>query len=350
MWQDIRALRAAPTGLAAADSRRRKTFAAALRQAEELAEAAAVVSYAVRPLPLFYALSQAGRAIAAVHKVGRWELQGHGLSCKRGATESLLTSTVTPDSIVGAAFHGVSEAVHSPELVGTAELGALWAANPDLRGIPIPPGAGVWPGVLACPLGSRRSLPATAGLADPVTASTTTGGQVTIGLNVPGETTEDIIAALAAYPSLAGAVPFTQESNGQRLALPGERVMRTTGPGKEMLVMLAKPCPPQMSLADYYAAQDSMLSVVEVGEVAQSNPYGIWSGYALPIVASGVSPSPLMLWWALLLGLSSLARYHPAIWTRAVDVDISTLAVPLQQVLDVAAQKVPQRVLAALRG
>jgi hypothetical protein len=33
-----------------------------------------------------------------------------------------------------------------------------------------------------------------------------------------------------------------------------------------------------------------------------------------------------------------------------VDVDVSTLAVPLQQVLDVAAGKVPQRVLAALRG
>jgi hypothetical protein len=57
-----------------------------------------------------------------------------------------------------------------------------------------------------------------------------------------------------------------------------------------------------------------------------------------------------MLCWALLLGLSSLARYHPVAWTRAVDLDVSTLAVPLQQILDVAAVKIPQRVLTALRG
>jgi hypothetical protein len=66
-WQPIRALRAAPTGSAAADHDRRATFVASLRQAEELAEAARVAGYAARPLPLFYCLSQAGRAIAAAH-------------------------------------------------------------------------------------------------------------------------------------------------------------------------------------------------------------------------------------------------------------------------------------------
>jgi hypothetical protein len=64
-WQAIRALRAAPTGAAATNEDRRETFVASLRQAEELADAAIVAGYAARPVPLFYSLSQAGRAIAA---------------------------------------------------------------------------------------------------------------------------------------------------------------------------------------------------------------------------------------------------------------------------------------------
>jgi hypothetical protein len=54
-------------------------FGAALQQFEELMDAAASVGYAARPLPLFYAISQAGRAIAAVHADDPWELSGHGL-------------------------------------------------------------------------------------------------------------------------------------------------------------------------------------------------------------------------------------------------------------------------------
>src|SRR6266516_5009172 len=89
-WQAIRALRAAPTGAAAVDAGRRRTFVASLRQAEELAAAARVVGYAARPLPLFYALSQAGRAIAAAHLSGAWELRGHGLTVRPDMARPLL--------------------------------------------------------------------------------------------------------------------------------------------------------------------------------------------------------------------------------------------------------------------
>lgn len=60
-WRETQALRAEPTGLAARDGNRKRT----LRQAEEFAQAADVVTYAVKPIQLFYALSQAGRALAA---------------------------------------------------------------------------------------------------------------------------------------------------------------------------------------------------------------------------------------------------------------------------------------------
>ncbi len=57
-----------------------------------------------------------------------------------------------------------------------------------------------------------------------------------------------------------------------------------------------------------------------------------------------------MTWWALLYGLSMLARYHPAEWTAALRLDDSPEAVPLQAVLDEALGAVPQFVLWALTG
>jgi hypothetical protein len=57
----------------------------------------------------------------------------------------------------------------------------------------------------------------------------------------------------------------------------------------------------------------------------------------------------LLLWWALLLGLSSLARYEPAAWAAAIDLDSSELAVSLERVLDVASERLPMRILRSLQ-
>jgi hypothetical protein len=45
--------------------------------------AATSVGYAARPLPLYYAISQASRAIAAAHADQPWKLKGHGLNTNR---------------------------------------------------------------------------------------------------------------------------------------------------------------------------------------------------------------------------------------------------------------------------
>ncbi|MBF6605700.1 MAG: hypothetical protein IVW53_08995 [Chloroflexi bacterium] len=61
----LRASLFAPPAAATADAQRAATYRAALQQFEELLHAAEATGYAARPLPLFYALSQAGRAIVA---------------------------------------------------------------------------------------------------------------------------------------------------------------------------------------------------------------------------------------------------------------------------------------------
>jgi YaaC-like Protein len=55
-------------------------ISASLEQFEELLDAARSVGPATRPLPLYYALSQAGRAIAAARRVHPWRLRFHGLT------------------------------------------------------------------------------------------------------------------------------------------------------------------------------------------------------------------------------------------------------------------------------
>src|SRR5215204_3931755 len=100
------ALRAEPTGLAARDADRKKSFRAALRQAEELAQAADVVSYAVKPIQLFYALSQAGRALAAARSPHPWVSRSHGLEC-RSAGMNVLAATVAPVDGAQTAFQAI---------------------------------------------------------------------------------------------------------------------------------------------------------------------------------------------------------------------------------------------------
>ncbi len=57
-----------------------------------------------------------------------------------------------------------------------------------------------------------------------------------------------------------------------------------------------------------------------------------------------------MTWWALLFGLSSLARYHPAPWITLLRRDGNKDAVPLETAMDEALEAVPHLALEALLG
>lgn len=72
--------------------------------------------------------------------------------------------------------------------------------------------------------------------------------------------------------------------------------------------------------------------------------------YFFPALGStGKSIHPLMAWWVVMHALSMLARYQPAEWARrCTDVDTSTCAVAVEQLLDTALQAVPDLVLQAI--
>jgi hypothetical protein len=71
--------------------------------------------------------------------------------------------------------------------------------------------------------------------------------------------------------------------------------------------------------------------------------------WLMPALGGEQTPlAPLLTWWILLLGLSSLARYEPASWVKALDVDASQVAVPLEAALEAAQHEIPKLVLDAL--
>ncbi|MEV6488326.1 hypothetical protein AB0M20_06790 [Actinoplanes sp. NPDC051633] len=339
-WRTIGTLRSAPPGLAR-EGLRRQIFGAALQQAEELARAAEAVGYASKPLPLFYMLSQAGRAIVAAHHPNKAEIRGHGLSFHLDQEEKILTGGLkTPKPPAEGAFQDVACATGSPGLSKRVELGALWRANPDLVDADVPrqhSDEEWWP-PLSSNLGQRRLPP------EP-DEPTTTGGSVGAWLTMPGQTGAEVNAAIERYPSLAGCRALNPGETSAAYVRASETVLRDASTGR---VIVSRAAPASLLPRDLWKLEDDLFSCVTVDASAPKWPHPTYVGWVLPSVAESVSPLPLMLWWGLLYGLSSLARYYPAAWSAAIDRDSSTLAEPLREVLDRGADCVPRRIAEAL--
>ncbi|MEV4053466.1 hypothetical protein AB0J55_19925 [Amycolatopsis sp. NPDC049688] len=242
-------------------------------------------------------------------------------------------------------YHGTAAAIRSSSLVASAQLGELWAANPDLLDVRIPGSSAAWRRPIKLELGD---LQPPAGAAVGYEASVVhTNGTVTMPIDVPGTTAREITAALAGYPSLRDAFAVKQGSQGPEEAAPGEEVVRNENrPDRAAIIGLR--CPPVTTLNEIWNKTREFASVVEIAPGYRHSKIPEFVGYALPEIAGAACPHPLMLWWSILLGLSSLTRYEPAAWSAAIDLDASELAVPLEQVLDIAEERLPNRILHVL--
>ena len=120
----------------------------------------------------------------------------------------------------------------------------------------------------------------------------------------------DLDRAIACYPTLTGAWAVLNEFEVIRPAGADELVGRV-GIDSRGAVTVARECPVQMTTPEYWQLQDELYSSVEIAEAFPRWPDPHPVGIVQPAIGGGPSPSPLMLWWALLLGLSSLVRYYP---------------------------------------
>ncbi len=325
-------MRAQPTGKAygAADPdgiTRRDVFAAALAQAEELADAAETAGYASRPLPLFYMLSQAGRAIAAAYAEEDWQYRLHGITPDRENVKHLSDRTVK--AFDEGAFPVVCAATNSATLHGKLAFSALWASLPELSSYPRLAGQAprcielmaLHDGhLMLTPAGTRTSR------------RTWTGPHQSpelfeAGILIDGVTSEQVAGDRArqlldsSYPSAAG---FTLS--------PG---WFASGIGQVVAIR--------------WLDESGVRSVPRAISLVADSYDGAF--YLRPgIDATHPMPSGLMTWWAILFLLSTLARYEPAGWTTFLDNDHSLIATELQGALDLALDRVPLLLVDVLRG
>lgn len=312
-WRDIRALRADPPGFARQDKRRRKVFSAALQQAEELHGASAQSGFSSRPLTLFYALSQGGRAIAAARAKGSsWQSSGHGLEAKFDS-EDVLKARVAPNG--QGAFQVVSEATLSPAIGSALSLGALLATLPEIsQYVALEP----HPRSLELELEYESALGEHAVLVPPY-------------------------GSLAIYCGPEASLPGDQHLEAMAKLL--EPYGRTRGWAivPSVRYSAGRPC---IALTWQLEDAEGRRGYRAIDQVATRAGDSFYLRPTLGVQDGEIST--LMTWWAALLVLSSLARYEPAAWRAALDVDGSSVAVLLEHVLDVAQERLPELLLAAL--
>jgi YaaC-like Protein len=303
-WRTMRAMRANPPGLAGrANSRRREVFQAGLAQAEELWEAARVTGPASRPLPLFYCLSQAGRALCAawLDAPSAWQPRRHGLTAQGPPAGDPLGLVVSAQEDELGAFGMVAAATESPSFDGGVSLAELWASLPHYPGGPVT-GAATRYRVL-------RVAPGLGGYLDflqPRHARLDTA-----------RTDAEAAATLADFPTV------------RRIAVADWETSSFAGIGGG----------PILTFPDEHGEPRPLSSIGDVSAEDRS------LYFVRPRIGNGeqqAPPSQFMTQWALLFGMSVLARYHPETWVKALNVDRSTIATSLEHGMEVSLRRVPE--------
>lgn len=303
----LRATRANPPGRAADDPTRRSLYGAALQQFDDLLDAAAASGHAGRPLPLFYALSQAGRAVVAAHGA-TGIVTSHGLSEERlvGGPDPLLRQ-VKRSRASNDALSNVCAATGAPDPYGstikTIELGAAWASLPAenryLRGWDPR-----WRPSLEAFIHSRTRL------------------ELHVTSNAP-EQAVDVTST--SYPQLPDGFRHGPPEHNQLIGVPDvAHAGEVTWPDDD---------------------SPSAVTLTRRGE----SPYDRW---LLPAAPGSDQPfTPLTAWWVLLFGLSIFARYDPGLWVTVLNLDDpGGHALPLRLLLDQALETIPELISDALVG
>ena len=315
------------------DPARLRVFQAALTQAEELWEAAAAVGAASRPLPLFYCLSQAGRAICAAWTVSPdWQPDTHGITSRGAGGASVADLEVTVTKAKHGMFPMVAEATDSPTFKGPVSVAHLWASLPDLPSADELTGEAPKPLYLEqaqSPPGEEDPFfgflsPKYATLAWPRPKRL----EEALGNPLTGEASgESLSEALSDYPSALG--------------IEAHEVYRT---------WIGKPT--KENIYSFPDDKGEKRSLWQVGERMPTNTSSALRSERFvvrPRIGSGDElPSQLMTLWALLYALSQLARYHPDLWIAALNPDTSKIAVDLEHGLDAALTLVPDLLVPAI--
>lgn len=331
-WSYLRALRAAPPGLAAKNDRRR-VFVASLEQAEQLFRAAESVGIATKPLLAFYGLSQAGRAIAAALAPDDWRLTGHGIGAGNspGRVRRLADFTVDPIGRRGA-FSRMCEILESSALGTSTRVGDLWPLLHETNRHPLPGCA------------EERSLSVTFDRTTRPTGIPSVRVQELPGRFADvGQENRQLMSGLGAdYVAQADALDrflarYPTLSQRERFTIAGQPVgLQPSGNGTCSVVFKW----PELTNG---GLEDKAPLGTSVGILCRGSlrVYPSLDG-------SNRAVHPLVIWWALMFRLSILARYEPEAWDHITDINESEDAVPTEHLLRSAMSSVPELIFNVL--
>ena len=345
LWHLLRMSRSRPPGLGENDDRRGDLYRASLQQFEELLNAAASIGPAASPLPLYYALNQAGRAILAVRETDDTKVfarnEHHGLTLARESVgDDLLGAAVQPVRADAGHYQKVATVTGSPFLTlkDGVELGALIAALPEAGDEGFDDDT--WPtAVRVHPLMRLSPQPNLFGKWD--------GDSMTSRLLFSQSTMQiglvtDRIASVETLASFAAEYP----------ALCNRQVtLGMLQPGQPSLLYWQTPVGRALEVRIHVPRSSAILEEDHEALLNDIAPQYRWLGrrWLRPsLEGSQPPPSPLMTWWAVLHALSMLARYHPTAWTAALSIDKSPRAASLERTLALALGTLPHLVFEAV--
>ena len=331
VWNGIRRTRSEPPGAAGSNRRLKATYGAALEQFEQLVVAASRVGPAARPLPLFYAIEQAARAVISALRPKQASTDSHGLEFKGAGRSDPFGAKVRVKET--GVFPSLLAALNAPSWPVSVEMGALWSALPDLVGTPAVDG----PWARPLPI-----MPWPEPLNIHVVSDVHIDAVVVFDVDDPSDS-EQVEEVLTRYPSAEGFRIHTVPTAPADPAGSRTPFWPETPRGGGVLVrwhVADLPIEPHHNVNELIEGKWS--------EVAWHDRY-TQPAWLLPSLAPGnAAHRPLFVWYALLYGLSVLARYHPSDWMAALHVDSSPIAVALEDALDQALTAVPHLIYEAL--
>lgn len=330
IWRDLRGLRSGIQGPSSTDSQRRAVFVASLEQAQQFVEAAIHAGPATRPVQLFYGLSQFGRAISAASSLTKatdWRLKGHGIGTKSlDASRGLASVRVIPGA--NGSLPGVARAlgVKSFDAGKELTLGELWPLIPETESVSLPGAEAV----------AALSV-SSAGLTTDGTERWARLQLFPVKSEVRAKAEGDqahLEGFLSRYPTLQG---WVRDDFPHASAIDWEQ---EEGSPRERLHLFV-PVEPTPSGGDEGRA------TMRARATAYRGPNDL---FLFPSVGTMAEPAhPLLVWWAVLFGLSILARYEPEHWATIIDIDESPDANAVEHVLEQAVEVVPHLALRAIQ-
>ncbi|GAA2240353.1 hypothetical protein GCM10010145_02510 [Streptomyces ruber] len=309
-WRSLRSLRSSPPDPVRQKRSKKEVFSASLEQSEQYFKAAEGVGYETRPVLAFYGISQIGRAIAAAAHPDRckspedWQLSGHGIripGISQAAARGNIGTLTVRDQGKGA-FTQLARFLDSPSLPAPVRLAEIWDSLPEMAGHALSDGER-YP-ALELSEGGDLTREDWGDWGPP---------HVLVLSGVP-QNLPTLEGFLNHYPSV-WPLEGLQEIDylkSPRNGLDGQiylNPLRRYGTG---------------GFASLYGTRYRGRSIA----------FPALTGNSLPL-------HPLLAWWAALYALSMLARYEPAAWATAINVDKNKQAVPIEHLLDEALDAVP---------